>query len=96
MIFRFFFLPLIFVAGSGMSARYWLSYVRGCMTAIHVNNYNTNAQQWYVNVDIMNKNSVCIRTAATVWVFLLTLFTYFLFDEYYYVDFIIYLTDIFF
>jgi hypothetical protein len=44
---------------------YWLSYVRGCMTAIHVMNYNINAQQWYVNVDIMNKDSVCIRTAAT-------------------------------
>jgi len=44
---------------------YWLSYVRGCMTAIHVNNYNTNAQQWYVNVDIMNPGSVCIRTSAT-------------------------------
>lgn len=44
---------------------YWLSYVRGCMTAIHVTNYNVNTQQWYVNVDIMNKNSVCIRTAAT-------------------------------
>jgi hypothetical protein len=42
-----------------------LSYVRGCMTAIHVMNYNINAQQWYVNVDIMNKGAVCIRTAAT-------------------------------
>jgi len=30
-----------------------------------VMNYNINAQQWYVNVDIMNKGSVCIRTAAT-------------------------------
>jgi len=44
---------------------YWLSYVRGCMTDIHVTNYNVNAQQWYVNVDIMNTGAVCIRTAAT-------------------------------
>lgn len=44
---------------------YWLSYVRGCMTDIHVMNYNINAQQWYVNVDIMNTGAVCIRTAAT-------------------------------
>jgi len=43
---------------------WWLSYVRGCGTDIHVMGSSVDSQQWYVNVDATTPNSIAIRTAA--------------------------------